>query len=244
MVMKKNHWLIGALSLFIVHVHAQEPAWQVGFHLSPGLGWQQYFTRSDSSAAMEEVEEANTIARNRFAYSFGATIGYRLNDRVTLTAGISLSRKGSQTKDIAYNPGVFTGEMAANTVQHYCYDQYFLSVPLEALYTIDLGRRTFYAGAGINTEVYMKTRIIQEITSQSDGDRDTFEYKDRVKPYRRLLLSGMVNFGYQHILTDRLHLRVGPAFQFPLMGMLQPRYAFVDHRLYAVQFDMVIGYLL
>jgi hypothetical protein len=178
----------------------------------------------------------------RFAYSFGLQIGYHINQRLTLNAGASFSRKGGQTEDITYNPGIPTGETVVNTSQRFSYDHFFVCVPVEALYTIGSGKQTFYAGAGINTEFYLKTKTVQKIDSRSDGTSGTVEYSEKMEPYRSTLLSGMLTIGYQQTLSDRLHIQAGPRFQFPLMGMLKSDYVFVNHRLYALQFNFSINY--
>lgn len=206
------------------HQSAKPSRWQIGLNVSPQINYRLlHSTPGDQgSAKVKDIRDRIEIPRPQ--YTAGVSLGYQLNEHISLNSGLQYGNWGGQTErsDIIYSHPNPTLPKQISTQ----YNLNYLILPATVNMTFGHKRLKFTAGAGLNALYLLREQTIQRFF-YTGGETET--EKVRTPNYRKFNLAAQLSAGVDYALNEKVHLKLEPVLRF---AMIQSVDASVKENLY------------
>ncbi|WP_222166872.1 outer membrane beta-barrel protein [Edaphocola aurantiacus] len=194
------------------HQSAKPSRWQIGLNVSPQINYRLLrATPGDQGSAIAK-DSRNQSEIPRPQYTAGVSLGYQLNEHISLNSGLQYSNWGGQTKrrDLIYafpNP-------ALPTQVSMLYNINYLILPATVNVTFGHKRLKFTAGAGLNAMYLLREQTRQSLFYASS---ETEIQTTNTSYYRKFNLAAQLSAGVDYALNEKVHLKLEPIFRFAVI---------------------------
>ncbi|WP_129019755.1 outer membrane beta-barrel protein [Edaphocola flava] len=195
------------------HQSAKPSRWQIGLNVSPQINYRLLRANPGDHGSDIITESRNQIEIPRPQYTAGVSLGYQLNEHISLNSGLQYSNWGGQTnkrRDLIYafpNP-------ALPTQVSMLYNINYLILPATVNVTFGHKRLKFTAGAGLNAMYLLREQTKQSLFYAS-GETETETAS--ASYYRKFNLAAQLSAGVDYALNEKVHLKLEPIFRFAVI---------------------------
>lgn len=188
---------------------AEDRPWQLGFSVSPDLGYRHLTNQSGGSNTNVIISSRRNSETPAFGYSSGLHLRYTANARLFLEAGLQFSNNGYRMKELSIISATYqTIGKADVRIRHQRLD-----IPLRLVFHPVEDSR-FTLGAGLLYNIPVEVKVITELR-YTDGSSETLisggeQYGDGKNGLSALFSAGyLLPLSKQWMLSGELMHRAG-----------------------------------
>lgn len=198
----------------------------IGFNFSPDICYRT-LTTSDTAAIINYiVDHRNAYEVPKLGYTTGISIRLDLTNRISLESGINFSNKGYHYKwtDLYFGAQVdprygFNVDSTNAIVRaKFCYRDFYIDVPLNAIYYFGRKRMHFNLGIGLTTNVFIGEYVVSTL-EQANGKKERYR-SSRYDDLARINLSPTIFFGATYNINDRIQLGIEPGLRYGILSIV------------------------
>ena len=148
----------------------------------------------------------DSLEMPKLGYTIGAGVGYLINKKIKIEAGVFFSDKGQRTKQYALETTT-TGQQP--TMYAYNFHYYYLDIPVKVDYYLMTDKLKVYVMAGVSANVFLvqKTTSV-ESHANSDVRTNTFSHPD----FNRLNVAVVAGLGINYPINKKSTLLIEPMY--------------------------------
>jgi hypothetical protein len=181
--------------------------WHLGISASPLVCYRVLTSGGDSLNVL--IDNLNGESQVKPGYSVGLRCGYDLSPRWTLETGVLYSDKG-YTRVIDYSTHFSDWPSLVKSQYHY----HYIGIPVKISYTMGSKRLRYFVGLSLVPEFLAS----DQVRTKRYYDDHIEKRSDPIFPSSTSFnLSVAVSGGIDLKVTDRIHLKLEPAFEFGLL---------------------------
>lgn len=206
-----------------------------GVNFSPDYSYRRLVLENDP---WNFVDSRNKVDGPQFGFTTGILTDYKFSTRFSIETGIQFSDKGETFKmpiqEFGY-PDPLTSEQPKKLFVKYHY--YYLGVPLKLNYYFYQKRIRMNVSAGVSTDFFLdaKSKTVMKFSDRTE----TYENDESGVDFNNVNLIGLVGFGAETDLFQRIRIRVEPVFRYSLTPMVDD---LMKEYLYSAGLNLVLFY--
>ncbi len=160
----------------------------------------------------------NSLTDNSAGFGLGVLFGYQFNRKISLETGLVVNKKKYYSEGKYFNMDKIKSTMPVGMhIKSLFTNSSIIEIPIKIKYDfIANNKSNVYVSGGISA--YIMTKEKNNYKATVNGSEEQFFGLYNKTDYR---LPGVANisFGYEHVLSKFLNIRIEPFFKIPLKGI-------------------------
>ena len=165
-----------------------------------------------------DFSNVKSIIYNNAGYGFGVLLGYKFNKKISLETGLIANKKNYYSDGRYFNMDKIQSAMPTGMhLKSLFTNSSIIEIPIKIMYDfIANNKSNVYVSCGFSA--YIMTTEKNNYKAMVNGNEEQF-YEVYNKSGYRLPAVVNINFGYEHLVSKFLNIRIAPFLKIPLKGI-------------------------
>jgi opacity protein-like surface antigen len=211
-----NCLIVNGQSISDTSIHKNK--WRIGLNFSPDYCFRKLDSTNITNGNPPNVRYTimhyrDSIERAKFGFTAGISIGYDINQNISLESGIFYSDKGYQTMEL----GPFNGSNISIGGVKLIYSYNYIDIPLMVDATF-INYKKF--SIGINVGIVLDMFLNAYSTSVLDNNSNTTTTSKDNNDYNKINISIMAGFNFNYKINSKFSIKLEPTYRYGMIRII------------------------